>query len=430
MKLIALLGVATSFLLASTELSIYNSNISFVQETKDIFVENDVLIYPDIPSNIITESILIDLSPNDKIFTQNFKYDTLNFQRLSELSIGKDIIYKKKDSNTKNDAKLLSVNPILIKYKDNNSIFIADKEEISFKEIPTNLILKPNLTWTGDFKNKKYSANLKYLTSGLNWYSNYVFDLSKSDLKGWISIHNNSGADYINAKVNCFSGELNTVQPQENIRLMSKSISTLESSDNISPTNISSYYSYKIPFRLNLKNKETTQVKFFEKNTEYEKYTKISFRYIGKEDIVSHNMVKFKPGLIPGGKIRMYDRDDSGNMFFVGENKIGNISEDEDIEIITGKSFDIKGNVEFVNKSKSYTNVSKHDKQIMYDIVFKVDNFSNKSEKIILDAKSNLSTYHLSNINCDKCDIINNQIIFHLNKGEKKEVSYSLSDKK
>ena len=67
---------------------------------------------------------------------------------------------------------------------------------LSFPSLPSELLVKPTLTW------KIYNSNetgqrqvgVSYLTRGMSWYANYVAvvnrDDSAIDLNGWITLNN------------------------------------------------------------------------------------------------------------------------------------------------------------------------------------------------------------------------------------------------
>ena len=59
-------------------------------------------------------------------------------------------------------------------------------------------------------------AKLSYLTSGLSWKADYValFDEAKNtmDLQGWITLSNNSGTPFENAKTQLVAGDVNQLK--------------------------------------------------------------------------------------------------------------------------------------------------------------------------------------------------------------------------
>ena len=60
------------------------------------------------------------------------------------------------------------------------------------------------------------NLELSYLTSGLAWRADYVAELNadddRLDLNGWVTLTNQSGAAYPNAKLQLVAGDLNRVR--------------------------------------------------------------------------------------------------------------------------------------------------------------------------------------------------------------------------
>lgn len=61
---------------------------------------------------------------------------------------------------------------------------------------------------------------MAYRTTGFKWSADYSITLNKeedkADLGGWVTIDNNSGKKYVDAKLKLIAGDVNTVsQPQQ-----------------------------------------------------------------------------------------------------------------------------------------------------------------------------------------------------------------------
>ena len=91
---------------------------------------------------------------------------------------------------------------------------------IVYDQVPNNLRDRPTLSIlvnsnTGD----KQILELNYLSGGLSWKADYVAKLAKDDryldLNGWVTLNNQSGASYHNAKLQLVAGDVNRVfQPR------------------------------------------------------------------------------------------------------------------------------------------------------------------------------------------------------------------------
>lgn len=71
------------------------------------------------------------------------------------------------------------------------------------------------------FSNKAQnnSCEVAYRTTGFSWKADYSLTLNndetKGDIGGWVTIDNNSGKKYVNAKLKLIAGDVNVVQPPQ-----------------------------------------------------------------------------------------------------------------------------------------------------------------------------------------------------------------------
>ena len=84
---------------------------------------------------------------------------------------------------------------------------------ISFPDLPGNLYSHPTLVWT--LENRGADAQrveASYLTNNMNWSADYVLTVGRdektADLDGWVTLVNNSGAAYNNARLQLVAGEV------------------------------------------------------------------------------------------------------------------------------------------------------------------------------------------------------------------------------
>ena len=64
------------------------------------------------------------------------------------------------------------------------------------------------------------SCEVAYRTTGFKWKADYSISLNqkedKADIGGWVTIDNNSGKKYADAKLKLIAGDVNTVQNNNN----------------------------------------------------------------------------------------------------------------------------------------------------------------------------------------------------------------------
>src|SRR5438094_9339871 len=136
-----------------------------------------------------------------RILEQNYEYDLLSSQKLMEKYVGKRVRLYQGDG-TYHEATLLSTaGPV---YEINGQIHLGHNGRLVLPTLPENLVAKPTLVWL--LRNQIVPAQkieASYLTGGITWKADYVMVVNatdtRSDLTGWVTIDNKSGATYGNA---------------------------------------------------------------------------------------------------------------------------------------------------------------------------------------------------------------------------------------
>ena len=87
-----------------------------------------------------------------------------------------------------------------------------------FPDLGDDTVLKPTLNWLlQSDKPGTFDAEVGYVTEGLNWSASYNLVSPEKgdlvDLVGWITMENNSGKTFENAKIKLMAGDVNKIQP-------------------------------------------------------------------------------------------------------------------------------------------------------------------------------------------------------------------------
>lgn len=91
-------------------------------------------------------------------------------------------------------------------------------ESIEFSELPEGFFTKPTLNWKVFSDSEiKTECEVAYRTTGFGWKADYSITLDENekvaDVGGWVTIDNNSGKKYVDAKLKLIAGDVNTVAP-------------------------------------------------------------------------------------------------------------------------------------------------------------------------------------------------------------------------
>jgi hypothetical protein len=275
----SLLVVSTSFganlsnKIKNNSLIVYNGNIALVHEERALNVDkNDKeIVYRGVANTIDTDSVNVELPKSISLYSQQYRFDKLSQQKLLNAHINKEVtvrILKDTKNFIKIKAKLLSSNSAysIVKTKKGEIISVSSRD-IIFKTIPNELITKPSLVWNISAKKSLQSKmKIDYIIKNVNWKSNYILNIknNKADLDGWIAINNRSGKKFTNTKLYVLAGEINRPQRPQNIYRVAKSMA-VESVGDVSQQAYEGYHFYTIPFKVNIANNETTQIKYIDK---------------------------------------------------------------------------------------------------------------------------------------------------------------------
>ncbi len=211
--------------------TVYNGGYGVVRETRQLQIGADgVVQFRDVAQQIDATTVHFKslTDPDAKLLEQNYQFDLVNADKLLQKYIDKEIDIVAGAKTDKEPARytgtLLSFDAgqIVLKEKEGNLVMVqrADNvRDIRFHELPQGLLTKPTLVWlVSTQKPGNQLAEVSYQTGGLGWHAEYVMvldgDDATADYSGWVSVQNNSGKTYRDAKMKFIAGDVRRVEPQ------------------------------------------------------------------------------------------------------------------------------------------------------------------------------------------------------------------------
>lgn len=369
-------------------ITIYNDNLALVKDTRLLTLPTGkgTVAFTDVSAQIDPTSVhFASLSGRDQvaILEQNYQYDLVDQGKLLSKYLDKQIQLIRYDQNGKEIERrtvtLLAQNngfPSVI--RTDTGIELTPTGKVELPTLAEGLITRPTLVWGIDNAGPaKQSCQISYLTGGLNWHSEYVAVVDQDDkklsLNGWVSIENNSGATYKDAKLKLIAGDVNRVQPvpppYPRAGKMDMMMSA-EAAPQFEEKSFFEYHLYTLQRPATVANSEIKQISLF---PETEVAAKKLFIFDGarnaKKVQVKMEFLNAKSaGLgmaLPKGKIRVYKADDDGSLEFVGEDQIDHTPRDERVRILLGNAFDIVGERAQMNYRKLSTDRHEEDFRIV-----------------------------------------------------------------
>ena len=250
-----------------------------------------------------------------------------------------------------------------------------------FPALSGDSILKPTLSWLLQTPEAgKFDAEISYVSAGMSWQADYnlvVSDKSNAktdvlDMIGWITMRNQSGKTFENARIKLMAGDVNKIQSNTvsgRVYAMAKAADMAEQAPVVREKSFDEFHLYTLEHPTTLHDEETKQVEFVratdihaQRLYVYDGADTGAYGYYNPEQIrqdvnygtVSNPKVwvmeEFKNAeanhmgmALPKGKLRFYRRDTDGHLEFVGENSIDHTPKDETLRIYTGNAFDVVG---------------------------------------------------------------------------------------
>ena len=352
--------------------TIYNSNVGLVKDIRLLEFKPGVqeLKFMDVAAKIDPTTVHIKSLVNGSslnVLEQNYEYDLLSPQKLLEKFVGQKVQLATINPETNQEE---IVEATLLSTQGGNIFQIGDKISIGhpgrllLSKIPENLIPQPTLVWMVENRlPKTQKLEASYLTSGINWKADYVAVLNRldtsTDLTGWVTIDNRSGATYQNALLKLVAGDINRVQGEMRMDYARPMAAAKEASQQFKEESFFEYHLYTLDRRTTIKDNQTKQMTLldatqipvkklfiFAGSPQYY-YTQMN-QGTNKQKIgvflELENTKKNNLGIpLPKGTVRVYKEDKDGSLQFVGEDRIDHTPKDEKFKIKIGEAFDVVG---------------------------------------------------------------------------------------
>ncbi|MCH7905421.1 MAG: hypothetical protein IH944_12775 [Armatimonadetes bacterium] len=390
MTIVASLLAASAFVAPSgAEITIYNQGFALVKEqrTLNLIAGIQEVAIEDVAALIEANSVGIrslSSSGSFSVLEQNYRYDLISPQAILNKAVGKQIIFNRvlpDGSKERISGILLSAPTAVISQgggrssmtwngmvirTDDGRIILNPSGEIEVSTIPEGLISRPTLIWLVDsIRAGPQTVELSYITQGMSWTADYVLSLNKEgtigDLKGWVTLTNNSGATFPNAKLKLLAGEVFRVGPKA-LPMSDEGVATMRAGagGGFAEEQFSEYHLYTLGRPTDVRNREMKQVSLLEAFDVPVRRKLIvdamrNYRnWQPREGGIGRGLIKplvfyeFKNdeasnlGMpLPRGIVKVFQRDSTDSLQLVGEAPIDHTPKNEEISLPVGRAFDV-----------------------------------------------------------------------------------------
>jgi hypothetical protein len=323
----------------------------------------------------VTFSSLDD--PRTRVLEQSFQFDLVSQAKLLQRYLGERItveIPRGEYVDLVEGTLLGAGDGLTLQLEDGSVQAIRHYGNIRFSELPGGLITKPTLEWLLDSpSNGTQETRIAYETKGMTWWADYnvIYDESKGcsmDLSGWVSIINQSGASFEDAKLKLIAGDVHRAEVKRPRRdVVMKMAMAEEAAAPFVEKAFFEYHLYTLGRPADLPDNSTKQLQLFPtaRGVECEKelvfaptmnmgwygYQQLDQDYgrYGDGDINVYlrfkNEKSRKLGMpLPAGRIRVMQQDPADDSLeFIGEDVIDHTPRNEEVLIEMGNAFDVVG---------------------------------------------------------------------------------------
>lgn len=321
------------------------------------------------------------------VLEQNYEYDLVSADKLLGKYLGKEIQIARRGAST---APVETFSGVLLSFDASNLVLqdAAGKvqvitrgpeiESIQLASSDASLITKPTLVWKiHNTQAGTHLAQVTYQTDSLTWRADYNVtvnaDDDAADIGAWVTILNQSGAAYPDAKLKLVAGDVQRIKPPQRLYqfAVAGAVDGLQAPPpGFAEKSFFEYHLYTLGRTTSLGNNSTKQIELFapKLNVPVDK----TYVYYGvpeqlrfwttdnpnqdqnlgtdsnkKVDVYLLLTNSESNGLgipLPAGRIRVYKRDEAdGSKEFIGEDVIQHTPKDEQVMIKLGSAFDIVG---------------------------------------------------------------------------------------
>jgi hypothetical protein len=353
-------------------LTVYNSNVGLVKDLRSLELKKGIqeLKFMDVAGKIDPATVHIKSRVDPAslaVLEQNYEFDLLSPQKLLEKFIGQKVRLAAVHPETKKEemveATLLSTQGGNI-FQVGEKIHVGHPGRVVLPRIPENLIPQPTLVWL--LENRladKQKVEVAYLTGGVNWKADYVAVLNaadtRTDLTGWVTIDNRSGAAYPNAQLKLVAGDIHRVREDRIAPRAAAKLAAPEAAPQFKEESFFEYHLYTLDRRTTVKDNQTKQMtllqadqvpvkKLFLFSGSSQDYYRRYDQRGGKQKVGVFlefaNSRENRLGMpLPKGTMRVYKQDREGGLQFIGEDRIDHTPKDEKFKLKIGEAFDVVG---------------------------------------------------------------------------------------
>ena len=316
-----------------------------------------------------------------RVLEQDYRFDLVSTDRLLERYLDRPVTVHRgvgSESEVLTGTLMSTTGGLVLGMPDGTVEVVSQYQRVGFPELPGGLITRPTLIW--DVLSERagsHRTRVAYETAGITWWADYNLTWNEGDdansgtldVGAWVSIVNQSGASYEDARLKLIAGDVQRGQApgyQQRVRTEALAMAMTDTAG-FEQKAFFEFHLYTLGRPTTLPDRSTKQLELFpaaagvpaSKVLVYQGargYGSYGQPRTAREYGVASNpkvdvYVEFTnrqaDGLgvpLPAGRIRVSQVDGAdGSLEFIGEDVIDHTPRNEDVRIRLGSAFDVTG---------------------------------------------------------------------------------------
>lgn len=373
------------------------------------------------PTTVSFES-LTD-GPGTSVLEQNYQFDLVSQDKLLQRYLDQTVTVEQTRGErveSFSGTLLATEGGLILREADGAVRVVPQHTGVKLPSLPGGLITRPTLVWDVIAKTAgQHRSRVSYQTGGMTWWADYNVTYSEPkgasscqlDVGSWVSIVNQSGASYPEAKLKLVAGDVQRAAPRPSPlpRSAAKTMAMEDAAPGFAEKEFFEYHLYTLGRPTTLPDNSTKQIELFPvaRNVPCERtlvYYGLAPHFPGflpnpvtdrDYGIVSNRKVdvylRFKNSAdrnmgmpLPAGRVRVSKLDPADQTLeLIGEDVIDHTPKDEAVRLKLGSAFDVVGERRQVD-----FRVDTSRKQMTEEIEVRLRN--HKKEPVTVIVKENL----------------------------------------
>jgi hypothetical protein len=327
-----------------------------------------------------TVTFSVPANPGVRVLEQNFQFDLVSTPKLLLRYLDRSITVERNvgnETSTVTGTLLSAADGLVLRASDGSVYALNGYASVKFPELPGGLITQPTLVWELDSPVAgSQRARVTYQTGGITWWADYnaVYSEGRNansgqlDLSAWVSIINQSGTTFKDARLKLVAGDVNRVQapPQRLAYAPVARMAAAEDGAGFAEKPFDEFHLYTLGRTTTLPNNSTKQLELFQAARQVPARRVLVYDALGAQSY-SSPYTERDPGFaantkvatylefrndtasglgipLPAGRVRVARLDSAdGSPEFIGEDAIDHTPKDSTVRLKLGNAFDVVG---------------------------------------------------------------------------------------